>query len=139
MGVKSAVVSADNADALHILAGCYAAAAKDTLVVIANEEGCARVEFVVDARTREMTFFAAILVSQLLKLAGGAAHAGQTFLFVVREHQLEICLSRGEHLRGVREDLHALVDRIYARGYESARARDFDKAETAGADLVDVL
>ena len=139
VGIKSAVVSADNADALHILAGCYAAAAEDTLVVITNEERRAFVFFVFDARAVEMTFLAAVFVSQLLKLAGGAAHTGQTFLFVVREHQLEIGLSRGEHLRGVREDLHALVDRIYARGYESARARDFDKAETAGADLVDVL
>ena len=86
-----------------------------------------------------MAFFAAVLVRELLELTVGAADAGETLLLVVRENELEVGLARGENLRGVGLYFHALVHRVDTGRDESARSGDLDKAETAGADLVDVL
>ena len=139
VSVEAAVVRADDSDSLHILAGCDAAAAEYALVVVADEERGAFVLFIVDARAFEVAFFAAVLVRELLELTVGAADAGETLPLVVRENELEVGLACGENLRGVGLYFHALVHRVDTGRDESARSGDLDKAETAGADLVDVL
>ena len=80
------------------------------------------------------------LVAEVLELALAVADAGEALLVVVREDQLERALPGREGLGRVREDLHALLDRLRAGGGEGVAARtdDLDHADAAGRDLVDL-
>jgi hypothetical protein len=90
--IKSTVVSADNANSLNRLTSCYAATAKDTLIVITDDGGSIvdRINVLLSA---EASLVYAVLVAELLKLAGGAAYAGETLAVVVGEQKLKVCFS----------------------------------------------
>jgi hypothetical protein len=81
-GVKAAVVRADYRNIL-LLAGSNAAAAKDTLVVVANKVKCAVILFVMSFRSNKLCFVYAVFKAKLLKLAAVASGAGQTLFVVV--------------------------------------------------------
>ena len=139
VGVESAVVCTDYADTLHILTYSYAAAAKDTLIVVTNEECCGGIERIVYTLTLEVACIAAVLVCEGLKLTAGGTGAGETLLLVVGKNKLEVGLSCSENLGSVGVDLHSVVNGIYASGNKSASAYNFNEAEAARADFVDIL
>ena len=139
MSVKSSVVSADYTDLLHILTSSYAAAAKDTLVVVANDGNRGKIERILGLFALEVFLVNTVLLAELLELAGGAADAGQTLSVVVGKNELEVGLTSLSDSGAISSDFHTLVYGIYAGGNESAGALDFNEAETACADLVDVL
>ena len=87
-GIKAAVVRADDADELLFTSG-YAAAAKDTLVVVADKVQGGVVFFIMGLGAGVFVFIYAVFQTQLLQLAVVAAGAGQTLFVVVTEQQLE--------------------------------------------------
>ena len=68
LGIETAVVRADNADILLFTSG-YAAAAKDTLVVVANEVQSGDVLVIVGLSADEFGLIYAVLEAQCLQLA----------------------------------------------------------------------
>ena len=139
--IKSTVVSADNADTLNYLTSCYATAAKDTLVVIADDGGSV-VDLILVLNATEACLVNAVLVAKLLKLAGGATGAGQALLIVVGKKQLKIHLSGVDDLGRIGKNRHTVGARIYASGYHtvgSATLGYLNQAKAASADRVDVL
>ena len=139
--IKSTVVSTDNADTLNYLTSCYAAAAKDTLVVIADDGGSV-VDLILVLNATKACLVNAVLVAELLELAGCAAYAGETLAVVVGKKQLKVGLSRLIDLRCICEDLHSLGYGVYTSSYHSERLtalRNLNETETASADLVDIL
>ena len=125
--------------ALEHLAGGHATTAVDALVVVADEERRRRVErhdLVVEGIS---VFIRFVFLAQTLQFAGAAAVAGQAFSVMGGEQQFQRELAGTAALGRVGLDLHALADRIHAGRYESARARGFHNAHTAGTHAVDVL
>mgnify|MGYP000852660737 CR=1 FL=1 len=81
---KSAVVGADNADALYVFADSHTAAAQDTFAVVPNHMGGRGVNL----RRGNLSVIVTLVVNaqlmgQLLKLAVSAADTGQTGTVVV--------------------------------------------------------
>ena len=141
VGIKSALVCTDNADALHYLTSGNATTAKDALVVIADDGGRG-IYLVVILFALECVLVYSVLVAELLKLAGGGAYARETSLVVVGENELKVGLSCSVDLGSIGEDGHTLGYGVNASGYHaigSAALGYFNKAETASADLVDIL
>lgn len=92
--------------------------------------------------TLEMAFLNAVVMAQLLKLAGGATRTGQASLVVVGKDKLKVELSCLDDLGGVGKDRHTVGARIHASGYHavgSAALGDLNQAKAASADGVDVL
>ena len=140
MCIETAVIRADNTDALHILACAYTAAAENTFLIIANKECCALIVSGLGIFTREMLFVIyAVVAAELLELAVLAADAGETFSLMSGKNKLEVCLSVFLNFGSVCEYLHAIVCGGYACCHETARTLYFHKAKTAGAYLVDAL
>ena len=81
----------------------------------------------------------AVVVAELLQLAGAGAHAGQALALMVGKDELEGGFSGFHDAGRVREDFHAFVHGEHAGGDEASRALDLHHADAAGADLVDVL
>ena len=139
-GIKAAVEGFDNTDALHVLTSSDATAAKDTFVVVTNEESGAFVLCVLDVLTCETVFvFNAEVAAELLQFTAAAADAGETFFLVGGEDEFKVGLSGGLNLGGVCIDFHAVCDFGYASSHKTSCALDFNKAEAASADLIDVL
>lgn len=140
MCIETAVIRADNTDALHILACAYTAAAENTFLIIANKECRALIVSGLGIFTREMLFVIyAVVAAELLELAVLAADAGETFSLMSGKNKLEVCLSVFLNLGSICKYLHALVYRSNAGGHESARALYLYKAEAACAYLVYAL
>ena len=140
MRIETAVICADNADALHILAGTYATAAENTFLIVANEECRALIVSRLGIFAREMLFIVhAVVAAELLKLAILAADAGETFSLMSGKNKLEVCLSVFLNLGSICEYLHALVCGSNAGCHESARTLYLYKAKAAGAYLVYAL
>ena len=135
MRIKSSVISTDYTDLLNVLTCSNATTAKNTLVVVAND-GSGVVDLVFVLYAAELFLVYAVLVAELLKLAGGAAYAGETLTVVVRKKQLEVGLSGLVDLGGVGQNLHSLGYGINASSNQSERSaalRYFNKAKTASA------
>ena len=82
-GVKAAVVSADDGNIL-LLTSCYAATAKDTLVVVAHQMKCAVILFADGILSAQILLLVnAVLNAELLQLAVGVFGAGQAFFIVI--------------------------------------------------------
>ena len=79
--VKASVVSADDAYLL-LSAGCYAAAAEDTLGVVAQEVQCGDILVIVGLSAHELLLVYSVLEAESLQLAVVGAGAGEA-LFVV--------------------------------------------------------
>ena len=141
LGVVTAVYSADGTDALELVAGSNAAAAEDTLVVVTNEGNGGLVKRDGDllVGVGEAVFVSVVVLGQLLEFAAGGTDAGETFLFVSGENQLDVGLSCSSDLGGVGLDFHAFGDGVNAGSNHAAGAGYFNKAETASADFIDVL
>ena len=79
MSVKASGVCTDNGDML-CLTGCHAAAAEDTLAVISYQM-VRRIVILMNGvfSLKIVLVINAELLAELLKLAGSAAHAGETF------------------------------------------------------------
>ena len=108
LSIKAAVVGADNADVLFFTSG-HAAAAKDTLVVIADEVQGRVILIIVGLFAFELNLVYAVLKTQLLQLAVVGTRAGQTLFIVVGEQELKGCLAVFADLGGVGKDLGALT------------------------------
>ena len=139
-GVEATVERFDNTDALHILTSSYAAAAKDTFIVVTNEERGAFVFFVLDVLACEAVFVVNTEVAaELLQFTAAAADAGETFFLVGGKDEFKVGLSGSHNLGAVRSDFHAVRYFGNAGSHEASCALYFNEAETASADLVDVL
>ena len=138
--IEAAVERFDDADALHILTSGNATAAKDTFVVVTNEESGAFVleTFHVSACETVLVGHAEI-AAELLQFTAAAADAGETFFLVCGKDEFKVGLSGGLNLGGVCIDFHAVCDFGYASSHKTSCALDFNKAEAASADLIDVL
>ncbi len=137
--VDTAIVRADDRYVL-LAADSYAAAAQDTFVVVAYKVSGGLIQLV--HRTVTVKFAAvlnAVILAHLLQLAVGGAFAGQAFLFVGREDQLQRGLAGFLHASRVGLDLHTFRNRIHASGNQTASTGGFYHADTASADLVDIL
>jgi hypothetical protein len=116
-----------------------ATAAKDTLVVIANDSGAVILDLKLVGTAAEARGVNAVFAAELLKLTVRGANAGEAALIVCRKNKLKVHLSCTTDLLGVRFDLHALIDGVNAGGNKTACANDFDKAETASTDLINIF
>ena len=122
LGVEATVIGADDRHVL-ILAGGNTAAAQDALGVVALQvQGGEVLASSRHSALKAVLLFNAHVVAQLLELAIAAALAGQTFLIVDRQQQLQGHLPGLLDLGGVGEHLHTIVDRIHAGGYQGLGA-----------------
>ena len=139
--VIASVLCADGADALNSVAGAYAAAAENTFIGVADDGRAGVFDLkLILADRGEIVLFNAEVMRVFLKFAGLGADAGKTLFLVCGKHKLNVHLSCGLYLFGIGEDLRTVaLDGIYAGGYKSARAHYLNKAQAAGADLVDIL
>ena len=99
---------------------------------------------VIDSRRRLSTFVSVLirnaqLLAELLQLTVAASYAGKAFPFMVGQDQLQCFASGFQHFGGVGPYFHAGIDRIYAGRNQAPRALDFHHADTACADLIDLL
>ena len=141
-GIKATVVGTDHADALHIAASSNTATAQNALAGIAHDRGGGAVHAGLSHCALEAVLVHAVLLAESLQLAGGGAYAGEALLIVVGDQQLQIGLAGSHDLGRVGDDLHALADGVYAGGDHtegSAALGYLNKAQTASADLVDLL
>ena len=145
IGIKSTVVSADNANFLYLCAGCYATTAKNTLVVIANNGGLV-INLILVGFTFETGAINTVFTAESLQLAVGGTNTRETLLIVVGEQQLKIHLARCSDLGGVGLNFHTFSAGVNTSGYHSPRAKcgtahfsDLNQAETASTDFVDVF
>ncbi|CDC75945.1 putative uncharacterized protein [Candidatus Colimorpha enterica] len=137
-GVDTSVIRPYDRDVL-LAADSHTAAAENALVVVADEVRCACVKLVMRLVTLKTAFLNTVLAAELLKLAVRRTGAGEALLVVGREQKLKRGASCRLNLRGVGLDLHALGYGVNAGGNKSARTGSLNDADTAGADLVDLL
>jgi hypothetical protein len=78
-------------------------------------------------------FFDPVIVDQILKFARTVRLARHTFVWMIGKEQSEIHLSRVNHTRSVRFDLHSVGDQGDARGLKITKSIDFDGADPARA------
>ena len=138
---RTALTEIGNDLVLHkVLTSSNTAAAKDTFVVVTNEESGAFVLCVLDVLACEAVFvFNAEIAAELLQFTATAADAGETFFLVGGEDEFKVGLSGSHNLGGVRSDFHAVRYFGNASSHEASCALDFNETETASADFVDVL
>ncbi len=133
--LEATVASADNANLLDVIADGYAAAAKDALVVIADDGRREVINLVlVHASGEHIGIVNAKLLAQRLQLAALAAGAGEALLLMVGEEQLKDNLARLTNLRGVGLDNHIGAYGQNAGGLKRAGAGIY-YAHTASAKL----
>ena len=139
--VVTAVNSTDRADTLELFTSSYAAAAEDTLVIIANDGNGGSIEVLMFllCAVAEAILIALIFLSEILEFAVCGTDAGEALLLVSGKNELDIGLSCCSDLGSVCLDLHTVVNGIYASGNKAASALNFNEAETARADLVYIL
>ena len=89
-------------------------------------------------RAVKLVLVHAVVVAELLELAVAASDAGEALLVMVGEKQLKGGLSAVAHGGSIGEYFHTLVDGVHAGGNQRTGALDFDNADTAGADGVDL-
>ena len=139
-GIKTAVESFDDTDALHILTSSYATAAKDTFVVVTNEESGAFVFFVLDILACEAIFvFNTEISGKLLQFTAAAADAGETFFFMSGKDEFQVGLSGSHDLGGICSDFHSVGYFGNAGSHKASCALYFNETETASADFVDIF
>ena len=137
--VKAARIGADDRNALRVACG-DTAAAKDTFVVVANHMCGRGIQVIADGFAREcFGVVHTVILAELLQFAVAAAHTGQTFFVMRGKNQLQRGFARMADTLGVGENLHPLIDGIYACGHKASCTLDLDHADTACADFVDVL
>ena len=94
MGLKAAFVGTDDGNSLVLVADSNAAAAKHTLVVVADEVGHRGVLFVMNGSTFIFVFiFHTVVGAQLLEFAFAILCAGETLFIVIGEKKLQRQLS----------------------------------------------
>ncbi len=139
LGVETTVVSTDNRYEL-VVASTHAATAEDALGVISYKVRGGVVDLSLRNRAcKAVCILNAVLTAELLKLAVGAAYAGEASLVMYGKDELEVGLAALSDELGVGVNLKTLIDGVYASGNRSAAALYFYNAHTASADLVDVL
>lgn len=137
--IEATVVSTDNSNML-LLASSYAATAKDALGVVANKMHCGCVLAACGNSTIETVFCVDThFVTELLELAVAASLTAEALLIMNGKQHFQSHLSGFDYFRGICEDFHAFVNRIYASRYKGFCALNLDHAHTASADLVDIL
>ena len=140
MRIEAAVIRTYDSDTLHILAGTYATAAENTLLIVANEKCRALIVSRLGILALKMLLIVyTVVAAELLKLTILTADAGEAFSLMSGKNKLEVCLSVFLNFGSVCEYLHAIVCGGYACCHETARTLYFYKAKTAGAYLVDAL
>ena len=83
MGRKSALRNTNGTNALHYIAGCHAAAAKDALGVVAHHMYGTGIQLVVVLLSlKSHAVIYAVFAAEFLQLTVAAAAANQTFLIV---------------------------------------------------------
>ena len=141
VGLEAAVVGADNADALILLTGSNTATAQDALGVVADHVGSGLVDLggVLVAGV-EVLVLDTVLTAQSLQLAVAGTDAGQAGAVMIGEQQLQGLLPVGNDLGRVGENFGVVpINGIHTGSAEAAGALDFNDADTAGADRIDVL
>jgi hypothetical protein len=140
LGIKASVIGTDYRYIL-LSADCYAAAAEDTFIIVADKVSRAEIELVPGLGTAESGLVNTVVAAELLQFAIGGALAGKTAHIVNGEDKLKRGLSRFLDFIGICEDLHALSNRINAGGNltETFAFICFNNTNTAGADFVDIL
>jgi hypothetical protein len=139
--IEASVICSDYTNSLYLLTCGNATTAKNALIVVTNDGGRV-VDLISVPNTAELVLIHTVLIAELLKLAGRAANAGETLTVVVGKKQLQVGLSGLHDLGSIGQNLHSLGYGIYASGYQtegSATLGHLNKAQTAGADLVDIL
>ena len=123
---------------LHMVADLNAAHALDALAVIAHKR-----EAGVRLVLRNLLFKRQLgdieIVRNRLELAVAAADAGRAVGVMLGEDQLHVRLAGFARLFAVGLDDHALGDRVVAGREQAIEALDLDNADTARADLVQLL
>ncbi len=142
VGREAAIVRTDDADTLCMLTNSGAAAAEDTLIVIAVHMSSSLVDGIgIGSAIVEACILDTEIICEVLKFTVLASDAGQALSVVVGENELH-CLSAGiENLRGIGKNLHALGNGVYAGSdqTEASALVCLNDTHTAGADLVDFL
>ena len=136
--VKASADMSDRVDVL-LFASRYAAGAVDALVVIAHDcrrRGIDGQNVVFALKT---VFVHAVTQREFLQLAVMVSLARKALFLVLGEEQFERHFTALAALFGVRAHFHAFGYGIDAGGDQTARARRFDDAHTAGTDAVHVF
>jgi hypothetical protein len=137
--VIAAVIGADDADILILLADCHAAAAEDTLGIVADKMNGGIVNIGLCKAFAVVILIYAVFICQSLKLTVLGTDAGKAVHSVVGKHKLQSLLTSFSQLGCIGENFHTLVYGVYASCCPCTGALDFDNAHTACADLVDVF
>jgi hypothetical protein len=138
MCIETSCVSADNADALILLACSSTSSAEDALVVVSYDRSRGSID-------REIILYAFIVVSLLdsvtfaecLKLAVCGSDAAEAVLIVIGQDQLKSLTSVVFDLLSIGICYHTVCAWIYAGSDESSSSYYLTYAHSAGTDLID--
>ena len=133
--------SADRADSVYVLfaASRHAAHAVDAFIVVAYYVRGGQVDRENEVLALESVFVHAVTERQFLQFAVVVSFAGKTLFLVLAQEEFQSHFTRAAALVGICSYLHAFRDGVYARRDQTARARCFYHAHTAGASAAYVF
>ena len=132
-GGEAAVLKAQDAQAVGVLAALHTTAAEYALAGVSHQAGSQAVHEGLGMLAGEGVIPRAGQLGHVQQLAVAVLVALLAVLVVVGQQQLH-AVAAGVHRRGGADaDLHALADGIDAAGHQAARAGGFDEAHAAGA------
>ena len=136
-----AETSSDVPDRVYMLffAGGNATGAADALIVVADDCGSGVVDGKNVVLALESILVHAVAQGEFLQFAVVVSLAGKAFFLMLGEEKFQSHFAALAALLGVGSHFHALRDGVNARRDQTARARSFYKAHTAGADAVYVF
>jgi len=140
VGYEASFVSADNANALNVVTNSNATTAKNAFIVISYEVGVGVFDSVFgNGACKTVNVFNAVFLTESLKFAVLVSYAGETFFVVSREDKLKSSLSGLSYSGSIGENFHIGSYGINAGSNEGSCALNFNNADTASADSVDIF
>ncbi|MPM55597.1 hypothetical protein SDC9_102394 [bioreactor metagenome] len=138
MGIKAALVGADDGNVLVVFADGDATAAKDALAVVAHKVRRAALILGLEVLAAHVfVLIDAIFARERLQFAIQVAIAAQAVHAVVAQNELQRGLSCRAQFRRVGLNLHAIGNLLHARRRVAAYAGRLNEADAAGRDGVD--
>ena len=140
IGYEASFISADNANALNVLTHSNATTAKNAFIVISYEVGVGVFDSVFrSSACKTVNVFNAVFLTESLKFAVLVSYAGKTFFVMGGKDKLKSSLSGLSYSGSVGENFHVGSYGINAGSNEGSCALNFNNADTASADSVDIF
>ena len=138
MDVITTLNCADDRYRLHVFAGGDTAHALDALGVVTHDIRGSVIHREDGVIALETVFVYFVVEGQFLQFAVVAADAGQTLFAVAGEDQFDGSLTGSTDHGSIGEYFHAFFDGVDTAGDQTSTSLDFDNADTAGTDAVDI-